>query len=458
MKNSIFSPAGEVGRKPYALWGFGLAALKYNLDRLLAFAYFDRHWSIASYWEVEVNSVLALTDPDEARFYGSLLALALPFVWVGVCLTLRRLRSVGMPLWLSLLFFVPVLNLFLFVMLTMIPSRESRDRTAVDERPSLFPWLPSSPVGASALGALASSVLGAAGAALAIHGLGSYGWGLFVGIPFCSGLLAAVIVNSKEKRSLKVSIGTAVLSVLFIALFLLVLAFEGVICLAMVTPFAAVLAVLGGLVGHYVSRVDKSKKATLTSVVIVLPLLMGAEAGMDLKPPVWAVSTEIIIDAPPETVWENVVSFSDLPPPQSALLKTGVAYPIRARITGEGVGAVRYCEFSTGAFVEPITVWDAPKLLAFSVESQPRAMDEMSPYDDLHTPHLDGALRSHRGQFQLELLEDGRTRLVGTTWYENKMWPANYWKLWSDLLIHAIHNEVLLHIKSLSEDSSPGRS
>lgn len=446
-----FTPAGVVGRRAYVLWGTGLAALKYNLDRLIAIAGFERSWTIASYWEVELDSVFDLSDPDQARFYGSLLALALPFVWVGVCLTVRRLRSIGLPLWLSLFFFVPAVNLLMFVILALIPSREKRDRIAIEERPRKLSWLPTHPTAAAAQGALFSSVLGAAGAAAAIHGLGSYGWGLFVGIPFCAGLIAAYLCNLRERRKMKTSVGAALLAITFIGLFLLMLAFEGIICLAMIAPFAFVLAALGGIVGHYLAGVEGSGNAAASSVLLVLPLLMGAEARLALQPPVWQVSSEAIIDAPPETVWHNVVSFSDLPPPRSPLLKTGVAYPMRARITGSGVGAVRYCEFSTGAFVEPITVWDEPRHLAFSVQSQPRAMDEWSPYDDLHTPHLDGALRSLKGEFRLERLADGRTLLRGTTWYENKMWPARYWRIWSDLLIHAIHNEVLVHIKDLSE-------
>ena len=38
--------------------------------------------------------------------------------------------------------------------------------------------------------------------------------------------------------------------------------------------------------------------------------------------------------------------------------RAGLAYPMRARIEGSGPGAVRYCEFSTGPFVEPIVTWD----------------------------------------------------------------------------------------------------
>jgi hypothetical protein len=44
--------------------------------------------------------------------------------------------------------------------------------------------------------------------------------------------------------------------------------------------------------------------------------------------------------------------------------------------------------------------------------------------------------------------------LEGTTWYQNRYWPAPYWHLWSDYVIDGIHNRVLLHIKSLAEQES----
>jgi hypothetical protein len=52
-------------------------------------------------------------------------------------------------------------------------------------------------------------------------------------------------------------------------------------------------------------------------------------------------------------------------------------------------------------------------------------------------------------------LGGGRTRLEWTTWYQHHMWPAAYWRLWSDYLIHAIHRRVLRHIKGHCE-APPG--
>ena len=79
-------------------------------------------------------------------------------------------------------------------------------------------------------------------------------------------------------------------------------------------------------------------------------------------------------------------------------------------------------------------------------------MFELTPYRHVHPPHLDGALRSNRGEFLLIPLPGGRTRLEGRTWYEFEMFPQGYWTLWSDLVIHRIHERVLLHVKRLSEE------
>ncbi len=109
--------------------------------------------------------------------------------------------------------------------------------------------------------------------------------------------------------------------------------------------------------------------------------------------------------------------------------------------------------FSTGPFVEPIEVWDEPHTLEFSVSAQPPSMREMSPYPLITPPHLENFLVSRRGRFLLEELPGGKTRLEGTTWYTNQMWPEKYWSVFSDEIIHRIHMRVLEHIRRRAEGS-----
>ena len=136
-------------------------------------------------------------------------------------------------------------------------------------------------------------------------------------------------------------------------------------------------------------------------------------------------------------VWEHVISFSDITAPPRWFFRTGLAYPLRARLEGSGAGAVRHCEFTTGAFVEPITVWDAPRRLAFDVIAQPPPLQEWSPYTRVYAPHLDGFFRTSQGEFRLVPLDDGRTRLEGRTWYTLDMQPAMYWTAIADTILHA---------------------
>lgn len=164
-------------------------------------------------------------------------------------------------------------------------------------------------------------------------------------------------------------------------------------------------------------------------------------------PPMYMVRTAIDIQAPPERVWKQVVAFSQIPPPKEWLFRAGIAYPMQATMIGSGVGAERHCVFSTGAFVEPIQVWDEPRLLKFSVTSNPAPMEEWTPYRHIEPPHLHGFLESEGGQFLLTPLPNGGTRVEGTTWYHHGLWPAAYWRLWSDAIIHRIHLRVLRHIQ-----------
>ncbi|MBK7945761.1 MAG: hypothetical protein IPJ85_10820 [Flavobacteriales bacterium] len=92
-----------------------------------------------------------------------------------------------------------------------------------------------------------------------------------------------------------------------------------------------------------------------------------------------------------------------------------------------------------------------PRLLAFDVAEDPPPMTELSIYDHIDAPHIDGFFRSRRGQFKLEVKPDGSTALEGTTWYTHSIWPTWYWKLWSDAILHRIHGRVLEHIKADAE-------
>ena len=203
--------------------------------------------------------------------------------------------------------------------------------------------------------------------------------------------------------------------------------------------------------GDSMAQSANQPTGSATAMVIALPVLALFPVVSPMPAEVAPVVTQLEIDASPEVVWPHVIGFAPLAPPEHWLFKAGVAAPVRARIEGEGVGAIRYCEFTTGAFVEPITTWDPPHHLAFDVTEQPPSMRELSIWSTVHAPHIDGGLVSERGEFRLEGLPGGRTRLTGTTWYALDFAPEPYWRLWSDAIVHLIHERVLEHIATLAE-------
>jgi hypothetical protein len=283
-------------------------------------------------------------------------------------------------------------------------------------------------------------------ALLMVH-TGTYGLTLFVALPVALGALAAWVVKAETAAN---AVYAGMFANLIASLAFLAFGVEGVVCIVMALPLALPLGALGGWLAYSSKR--KRVLAGGTAMLALLPLGVGT-LGFDMtaKPDVFQVRSSIEIAAPPERVWKNVVTFSELPPPTEWYFKTGIAYPMRARIVGSGSGAVRYCEFSTGPFVEPIQVWDEPHLLRFSVTQNPAPLNEWSPYSKIMPRHLHGYLISKQGQFLLTPLPNGRTLLEGTTWYQHGLWPEAYWTLWSQAIIHRIHMRVLIHIKNLSE-------
>jgi uncharacterized membrane protein YhaH (DUF805 family) len=439
-----FTLEERVRRREYLVSGVVLALIKYVGDAALVWAGTGRVWTPVDYLTT-VHSVLSSRWVGARWLAPALAVWALPFMWIGFSMSMRRALDAGRTAWLALLFFVPYLNYGLIAVLSGMPSASAR-RVAVSPEPRTYERrLPS-----ALLSMAAGAAVGLAMIALSIGVFRSYGVGLFFGTPFVMGVVTAFILNRRYPARPRETSEIVAMTVALTGGALILSAFEGTICVLMTAPLAFVVALLGGAAGRCIGLRDSSHGANALAALVLVPALATADARR-APPPLREVRSTVEIDAPPDVVWGYVVSFPPLTERPALAFRLGIAYPLRAHIVGRGVGAVRHCVFSTGAFVEPITAWEPRRRLAFDVTAQPPPLQEWSPYAGVVPPHLDGYFQSRRGEFRLVPLAGGRTRLEGSTWYEMRLYPDGYWALFADALVARIHGRVLRHVRALAE-------
>ena len=438
----LFSWEGRVSRRAYLATGIVLFGIKYGIDVGISML-FDHAWNPLMYLSLRVSPLLA--DATPRPYLLALVGAALPFLWIGVSLSARRLRDMGIsPFW-SGLFLLPFLQFAFILILAVAPPAKAADPKAPGYRDGAGPTpappafftriIPAGHAGAFLLGLALSIASGLACFVVTVQIDETLGGGLFVGVPFGMGFLMAFTTAYGGRIGLGRAMGYSLVPLGVAMLILLALAWEGVACLVMAAPILAGMAVLGAIGGYYASGAKALRMASAAGVLFA-PTLIGVDIGAPPEPRSYRVVSEIRIDAPPEVVWRSVVSFPPIdsqPDPIFAI----VAMPIEARIDGEDPGATRRCIFTNGEFVEPILVWDAPRELRFGVERQPA--------------HLGRYIDVHQGQFLLTRNDDGSTSLRGTTWYDLRVHPAGYWHFWTETLLHAIHMRVLDHVKNISE-------
>src|ERR1043165_1156445 len=90
---------------------------------------------------------------------------------------------------------------------------------------------------------------------------------------------------------------------------LFAVAIEGFICLVMALPLALALALFGAFIGYVLQSSPSFATSTFNVVSIgflLIPGLLFAEYAIGETPPVYKVTTSVVIKSDPQTVWTHV--------------------------------------------------------------------------------------------------------------------------------------------------------
>lgn len=281
-----------------------------------------------------------------------------------------------------------------------------------------------------------------------------YGNAVFCGIPFFVGFLAALFTAAKDKLTYGRCAASAMWSIAIVSVAILCMSLEGIVCVLMAAPIVIPLALVGAWAGYGVRRYvanRRNQQLSMAAGLGLFPLLLSQEV---VQPPRFVEhieSTEIVINASPEKVWPYVCRIDRLPPPTEILFRVGIAYPLGVEMPILSARPKRLCRLSTGDMPEIVDRYEPYQRLGFQVLHTPASMKESGLFGEIRTGHLSGYYVSRRGEFELTPLPGGRTKLVGTSWYANRLAPDLYWSVWTQLVVDQVHRRVMNEIKLRAE-------
>lgn len=387
---------------------------------------------------------LALMSDLSAIAAAAAFAWSLLIAWGLALLSFRRARWSGGGYPLAALTIVPGVQVAAILLLALLPRLKTKAGVPQEGDPEI-----GMDVAHVIQGVLAGVTIIVLAVLVSAVTFGAYGWGLFVMTPLLVGMTTGFLANRRTlmsgRRTTLVVLAAAALGTVA----LVMVALEGAICILLAAPLGAAVAALGGAIGRAFARASTSGGRPLMSVAL-LPAVFALEAAMPPAVPIASQAT-INIHASPAAVWDCLVSSDPIGSGPGLIGFSGLAYPIRGRLVGTGVGAIRLGEFSTGIARERVTTWLPGHELAFVVLHQPPAMEEMSPYRRVHSPHVSGYFDTGETRFSLVPLPDGGTRVRIAARHVLRIDPALYWEPVARLAIRLNLSRVLEDIKAKAE-------
>src|SRR5258708_12545696 len=132
--------SGRVNGKTYAIVGMVGVAIKHFVDHLIAAGFFHSY-GFFNYWApLGRGAPLSRLTTDDGKFLATMLLVSLPFLWIGVAMSVKRLRDACQPLWVVILFFMPFINLVFFIALSFLPPQERAETAEASPCPALRPF------------------------------------------------------------------------------------------------------------------------------------------------------------------------------------------------------------------------------------------------------------------------------------------------------------------------------
>jgi len=146
-----------------------------------------------------------------------------------------------------------------------------------------------------------------------------------------------------------------------------------------------------------------------------------------------AVTTSVRFHASPETLWQRILTYEDVPASPPLLLRVLLPHPVRTEGDKSCVGASIQCTYKGRDMVKHITVVEPPHLMQFEVTQQRLG--------------IEGCIMTLGGSYEIRSCDD-QTEVVLTTNYRGYLRPRYFWRPLERFLAHQLHRHILDGIRA----------
>jgi hypothetical protein len=236
------------------------------------------------------------------------------------------------------------------------------------------------------------------------------------------------------------------------------LAWEGAICIVMAAPVFLVMGSLGGVVtGLLLQRRSRRAAPPVVTGLALLPLaVFPLEHRLPPPDEERTVSTAVLIEADPATVWTQIVRVPAIRAremPDSFFHRIGVPRPHEATLDHEGTGGLREASFEGGLrFHETITEWEPGRTLGFTIRVAPESVSAavLDPHVSVGSAHFDVLY----GRFAIERLGDRQVLLHLASRHRLSTLFNPYAGLWTDAVMRDIQLRISEVVKQRAEGAA----
>lgn len=274
---------------------------------------------------------------------------------------------------------------------------------------------------------------------------------LFI-IPTILGIIPLMFADNDKLKSYKNIIFVPWLTVVTFFLTMLLFGIEDFICLfVLATPFF-VLGTIGALIYRMVQiNREKSKGKLLT--IVLLPFLFAPIEGYIKSPSdIFYVKSEVIIDATPQKIWNNIVEVQTINPKEyhSGFFNSiGIPRQISATVNRKELGGQRIGNFEGGLkFIETITKYEENKKVSFDIKIDPTTVRQK--VFDQHV--LNGNYFTFvDATYELTELKNGQVKLALSSSYQLTSTINFYGKFWGNMILTDFQDRLLSVIEKRCE-------